>query len=182
MPSKRVEAAELNELAAAGASVQMRLDPGSLPRLAELVERDRDRQVAPTALDVVVDFDLGSEGHPRLEVAVTGGLDLRCQRCLQALAWPVRLATSLTVLEDDKQAERLTDPFDSVVMDADGLVLETIIEDEILAALPMAPVHEPEQCAEAGAPIVKQENEAGQTYRPFAALATMVGGGERKND
>ena len=186
MPSKRIEAAELKELAAAGARLEMHLGIEQLPRLADLLEVGQESEARQDLVSVDVSFAAGAEGFPQLSIAASGKLSLCCRRCLRAVAWPLRLSTRLTVLRTDEQAEQLAEPFDSIVMAADALALDAIIEDEILAALPMAPVHEPgDECAEADARIVdlKSEQEAGQTYRPFAALATMVGGGgDRKDD
>lgn len=183
MPSKRIEAAELKELAGAGARMELRLNSGDLARVAELVASDQPDQASPDALAAVVDFDTGHERFPRLRIAVAGNLNLRCQRCLRPVAWPLELTTRLTVLDDEGQAGRLAEPFDSIVMEDGALTLDAVIEDEILAALPMAPMHEAgDHCHEAGEPATDLNNETGQRYRPFAALATMVGGDEgRKN-
>ena len=129
----------------------------------------------PAGQKVVV-IEPGTEGIARLRIDVTGQLPLRCQRCLHTVVWPLRLSTRLTVVSDDREAEALTEPFDSVILEDGELRLETVVEDEILAALPMAPAHEPgEDCISAGTPIVESENETEQTYRPFASLATLVG-------
>lgn len=170
----RIEAAELGELAGAGERLEIHLGVEDLPRLAELIAgyQERDR-----ILDVIVSFDEGPEGHPRMRLAVDGDLQLRCQRCLNAVPCAVELTTQLTVVANDEQAELLTDPFDSVVMDVGVLDLATVAEDEILAALPMAPVHESEQeCVDLGAELTDLGNRTEQTYRPFESLATMVAG------
>ena len=175
----RIEAGELGELAVAGERLQMRLGVEDVPRLAKLIAGDRERG---KILDLTVDFDAGPEGHPRMRLAVDGDLQLRCQRCLQAVPCSIELTTQLTVVDDDEQAESLADPFDSVVMEAGVLDLAIVTEDEILAALPMAPVHESEQeCVELGAELTDLENRTEQTYRPFESLATMVAGGGRSD-
>jgi len=186
MPSTRIEAAELKELAAAGARLELHLGMEQLPRLAKLLEVGQVGVAGQVLESVDVSFAAGAEGFPQVTIVARGNLSLRCQRCLRAVAWPLRLTTQLTVVRADEQAEQLAEPFDSIMMAADGLALDAVIEDEILAALPMSPVHGPgDDCAVADTPIadLKSEQEAGQTYRPFAALATMVGsGGDRKDD
>jgi len=185
MPSKRIEAAELKELAAAGARLELQLGVEQLPRLADLLAAGQESAAGQALVSVDVSFATGPEGFPQLSIAASGNLSLRCQRCLRAVAWPLQLSTQLTVLRADEQAEQLAEPFDSIAMTADNLALDAVIEDEILAALPMAPVHDPgDECVTAGARIVdlKSEQEAGQTYRPFAALATLVGGDSDRQD
>lgn len=173
MPGTRIEAAKLAERAAAGERLALSIDPAELPRLSALLAEDSQA----AGLDARVQFDEGPEGFPRMRLEVAGELGLRCQRCLGAIAWPVRLETRLTVLGEDGQADRLAEPFDSVVMDSGALTLETVIEDEILAALPIAPMHRPGQaCTRVGVSPEGSEEQAGQTYRPFEALAGLVAG------
>lgn len=175
----RIEAAELGELAAAGDRLEIHLGVKDLPRLAELMASDQKRD---RILDVAVGFDEGPDGHPRMWLAVDGDLQLRCQRCLNAVPCSIALTTQLTVVANDGQAQSLTDPFDSVVMESGVLDLATVTEDEVLAALPMAPVHENEQeCVELGAELTDLENSTELTYRPFEALATMVAGDGRSD-
>ena len=185
--------AELKELAGRGARLELSLNVEDLTRLAELVVKPGDSRLAPgqladgqwvdRPLAARVRFENGSEDYPRMRITVTGSLILRCQRCLRPVEWSVDVRTRLTVLGSDAQAARLAEPFDSIVMSADGLRLAAVIEDEILAALPMAPVHEPGvDCAEAGALNVELQNKAEQTYRPFAGLATRVAGAAKDSE
>jgi uncharacterized protein len=192
MPSKRIDVAErrldiegLRELAAAGAVIEPQLDVRRFPRLAKLFSPsaetvdagiDEGSEDVWSGIEAGVGIERGTEGIARLRINVTGQLPLRCQRCLQTMVLPLQLSTRLTVVSDDREAEKLTEPFDSVILEDGELRLETVVEDEILAALPMAPAHEPgEDCVSAGAPIAESENETEQTYRPFASLATLVG-------
>lgn len=177
MLSKSIGTAELKELAAHGARLELSLNLETLTRLAELVIEPGDSHRAGGQLTARVRFDNGSEGYPRMQIAVTGSLTLRCQRCLRPVEWSLDVRSRLTVLGNDAQAKRLAEPFDSIVTGADGLRLAAVVEDEILAALPMAPLHEPGvDCVEAGAPNVELASKTEQTYRPFAGLATRVAG------
>lgn len=184
MPSKPVEivepigVSELRELAAAGAVITPHLDARRLRRLAGLLSAMPEGVDGDfSGIEVGIGFERDGEGVAGLRIDVSGSLPLRCQRCLQAVEWPLRLSTRLTVVMDDAEAEALADPFDSAILEDGELRLETVVEDEILVALPLAPVHESgENCNSAGAPIKESENETEQTYRPFASLAGMVGG------
>jgi uncharacterized protein len=183
MLSKWIGTAELKELAGQGARLELSLNVEDLTRLAEFVVKPGDGRQAPGQLAARIRFENGSEGYPRMRISVTGSLILRCQRCLRPVEWSVHVRTRLTVLGSDAQATQLAEPFDSIVMSADGLRLAAVIEDEILAALPMAPVHEPGvDCVEAGAPNVELQSKAEQTYRPFAGLATRVAGGGKDSE
>lgn len=186
MPSKCIEAAELGELAGNAAHVELRLGSEDLIRLADfLVRDDGDDERAPI-LTAAIDFGEGPEGFPCLRLTISGELKLRCQRCLRSLAWPVAMTSRLTVLQADAQAGQLAAPFDSVVTENGSLRLEIVVEDEVLAALPMAPMHGSRAArGEAGAPMenlagLNPRKQAAHTHRPFAALASMVDGGDTK--
>jgi len=180
MLSKRIEAAELDVMAADGERVAMRLGVSDLARLSELVVVESGSE--SSVLDAVLKFGAGAEGYPRIRVMVAGELTLRCQRCLKGIALPVRIDTQLTVLSEDEQADQLAEPFDCVVMESGVLVPVTVIEDEILATLPMVPLHEAGgSCARAREPSEIREKQAEQTYRPFEALAAIVGNTQEGN-
>jgi len=178
MLSKCVDPVQLGELARQGATLELRpsltdlerlsactVSPGTQPGCTESVE-----------LAVAVRFDYGPEDIPRIGLAITGQLSLRCQRCLEPLAWPVRIETCLSVLDDEEQTALIASPFDSVLAGAGGLNLVEVIEDEILAALPMAPVHEDGlQCRSAGEVENDSTENAESMQRPFADLASLAG-------
>ena len=53
------------------------------------------------------------------------------------------MEVALTAVTSEARADELADPFDSVLLDDDGgLPLRVAVEDEILAALPLAPRHD----------------------------------------
>ena len=73
------------------------------------------------------------------------------------------------------QTSQLADPFDSVVMATDGLKLSVLIEDEILSALPIAPIHGPDaHCVESGGALDESKIEAGKPNRPLSGLALLL--------
>ena len=185
MLSERVDNSRLVELARNGAGQEFRLPAADFARLSACTIRaDKDRTVkGKGAVELAADirFDIGPEGFPRVGLMITGHLSLQCQRCLEPVMWPVKIETRLTVLETDEQVTLLASPFDSVVMNADGLDLATVIEDEILAALPMVPVHQHEAaCMQARVEDSNSEIVAEPMQKPFAVLASLMA--ERKSD
>ncbi len=183
MLSERVDSARLNELARKGADSTLRLPISDLGRLSACMhssEADQDSG-EPAVLVADVKFDIGPEGFPRIGLAVTGRISLQCQRCMEAVVWPVRIDTRLAVLDSDEQTELIANPFDSVLLGSEGMHLATVIEDEVLAALPMVPVHKNElQCQQAGGKKSNLLIDAELMQRPFADLASLVG--SRKYD
>jgi uncharacterized protein len=176
MLSSRIEMSTLAELAAQNACRSMRVDPLDLPRLAQLVVDSRDDVSDGPPLTADIRFDEGPERLPRVQLTIAGRMKLECQRCLQPFEYPVEIDTVLTMLMDEDQGNQIEDPFDSILVSHDGLNIEAAIEDEILAALPIAPVHGPESdCGGSGKADVETQTDAVQMNRPFAGLASLIG-------
>jgi uncharacterized protein len=178
MLADRIDSVRLEELAVRQATQAGQLGRDQLPRLAVLLAEG----TLPD-LEAAVTFAPAEHGLARLELSLRGRLQLVCQRCLGPVDWPVELNASLTVVADDSEAALLEDPFESLVLAADGLRLEQIVEDEVLAAVPLAPRHGPEAACSGPAQVGGNGQEsADETNRPFADLAAMLKAGQRRTD
>jgi uncharacterized protein len=84
-------------------------------------------------------------GHPQLHLKVVGQINLVCQRCLGAMPFDMASESELTLAADDAAAdaiEALIDDEDADVIVADAAFdVISLIEDEALLALPLAPKH-----------------------------------------
>lgn len=90
---------------------------------------------------------------------------------------PVTLDVLLTTVRNDAEAAALEDPFDTVLLDEGELDLAQVIEDEVLAILPLAARHpETSPCGQAAL------RNVGETHRPLAGLANLLGRGDRQTD
>ena len=151
------------EFAAAGAKQQGVLPLSGFPRLRDLLASDAG-EVAFAVKGV-----LDERGRPSLRVSVQGTLQLRCQRCLEALPYVVE-ADELLVLAAS-QAEIDAAPVDPElpdrVMATSAMPVRELIEDELILALPYAPRHA--SCA--GRPMPGEQKTS-----PFAGLQGLVRG------
>ena len=115
---------------------------------------------------------LDVEGHPRLDLAVSGRLALRCQRCLSGLDWDLVIGTALLPVRagqalpgDDLE----NDEIDVIEVDGSGeFDILSLVEDEIILALPIAPRH-----MDCGMPEAAGTNGGARSQKPFAALAGL---------
>lgn len=115
----------------------------------------------------VLSAESGPDGEPFLRLTASAALVLQCQRCLDAMAWPLELDSLLALVKPGTEIpddELETEAFDTIEAMADMDVL-TLLEDEILLAVPIAPRHE--HC-ESPRPLGGAEKES-----PFAALAKL---------
>ena len=108
-----------------------------------------------------------ADRRPRLEIRADGKINLRCQRCLGPVVYPVLVASSLLVLGTDAGGETAKfDDLDAVPADPSTDVL-ALVEDEVLLAIPFSPRHAEGQCS------VVVANEPETAISPFAVLARL---------
>ena len=126
------------EFATAGATQEGKLPLSGFPRLRDQFVSDAGD--VTYALKGVRD----ARGRPSLQLKVRGSLQLRCQRCLGALAHDVDARQVLVLAgsqeEIDAEAAGVEDP-DRVVA-AKEMSVRDLVEDELILALPYAPRHE----------------------------------------
>jgi uncharacterized protein len=87
-------------------------------------------------------------GRPRLLIALTGSVEVICQRCLQPMRWELGGRTSVLLAANQRQL----DAWDSEVEEAEVILadqpldLNELLEDEFLLGLPFAPMCDDPGC------------------------------------
>lgn len=149
------------EFARSGGVLERRIALDEMPRLAD--------QLAATDgfLSVRLAGSRDGEGKSWLQVAVAGEPVLRCQRCLGGVKFGLEIFGRLQLIapgEEWPDEDLADDSIDAIPAGKELAVLE-LIEDEVLLALPIAPMHGQCDPPSAGA--------EGQEASPFAALAVL---------
>lgn len=116
----------------------------------------------------------GENGKLYLVCAVKGVLQLRCQRCLDVLAYPVSLESELELVEDEQGLTGVVDEDDLTDAIPADLKLDVLalIEDEVLLGLPMAPMHAPGDC-KANENLGQAKSGKKNAFSALAALKTQ---------
>jgi uncharacterized protein len=152
------------EFATAGATQQGILPLDGFARLRDMLAS------AAGEVSYAVEGMLDGRGRPALRVKVRGTLQLRCQRCLEALPFAVTSDEMLVLAAT--QAEIDADPADPSLPDrllaGEAMSVRNLVEDELILALPYAPRHE---ACEARAKAAGDEKVS-----PFAGLRGMLRG------
>ena len=120
-------------------------------------------------------------GRPALEIELRGSVPLECQRCLQAFAWNVAQDTTLLLARNERELAVLDESDDTheVVLAAEPLDAATLIEDEVLLALPFAPRCGQPECQERA---LSAQGPGTPRASAFAALAGLrKGAGKPKS-
>ena len=133
----------------------------SLQRLTEMLANDQ----GTLAWSVTGQCD--EQNKPLLVIEVSGELHLKCQRCLDALAFQMKMRSNLQLVgpgeawPDEGLEDDLADPIEAL----EDQSLLSLVEDEVLLALPIAPRHE--NCSLPG--YARESTNAS----PFSALAKL---------
>ena len=107
---------------------------------------------------------VNAAGRPCLAVDVTGVAVLACQRCLETVEFPLELSVELELAASEREIAEADDEVDRVLA-THAMDVASLVEDEVLLALPMAPMHE--RCEpDAG-------RRAADRATPFAALGSL---------
>ena len=121
-----------------------------------------------------VDFEVrgGHDGRhrPMLNLEVKGLLHLKCQRCLESLDFPLRIGGTLLLLANPPEVagdELDTQETDWIEPDS-ALDIASLVEDEIILALPYAPRHPEGRCSTERSGAAPRGAQA-----PFAQLAAL---------
>lgn len=112
-------------------------------------------------------------GRPAIGIRIGGELQLTCQRCLKAMPFALRVDGMVVLAKSEAEIE--AQPVDPETPDrvlaGKEMEVGTMLEDEILLAIPFAPRHE--HCSGGG--IDKGEAQAS----PFADLRGLLNRGGR---
>jgi len=137
-------------------------------RLAASVHAILDDTIA-----VELHFRAGEAGarasvHGKLSVRV----EMECQRCLEPMALTVETKLHLAFIRYPSEQEGLPEDLEALLVEGEGLDLKALVEDELILALPLVPMH-PEPCLKWQAPEEEAEEAEPEKENPFAILAQL---------
>lgn len=143
------------------------IEPSELPRLDDAV----DRCLEPVSC--VISFDRDEDRNRVLVGSCSTRVSMICQRCLESVDIQVESQFSLGLVFNDEQARQLPRRLEPVEVDESGILeLWSVMEDEVLLALPMFPMHAEGECqARQPEPEEKPGNE--KRPNPFDVLAQL---------
>ena len=154
---------DVEELASQRAVIAGFVEATSMPRLLDVVSR------MPRAIAYRIEFTRDTSGRPKMIGRVDGMLPLVCQRCLDSLDWWFDMKFESLVVADDQEGGNGRD---TVICPSGRIALEPMIEDELLLAMPNAPVH-PHGACEAPPIRAASRGSSSSEPHPFSALSAL---------
>ncbi|WP_313209779.1 YceD family protein [Stutzerimonas nitrititolerans] len=150
------------------AALEGELQLSELKRLVDPLEDDKGV--------VRARFDFGrDEQHT---VVIRSELDVEvtmiCQRCLEPVVLPIHSECVYAVVNEGANSQHLPKGYDVLEVGEDPLDLLALVEEELLLALPIVPLHDPEICQPPAGPDEPEpsENEVSRS-NPFSVLAQL---------
>lgn len=110
-----------------------------------------------------------------MHVNLDAEVSMVCQRCLEPATFHVGGEYDFAIIQEGKTVEGLPKGYDALEVGEEPLDLVSLVEDELLLALPIVPVHDPEECQHpagfAAAPEPSESEE--ERPNPFSVLAQL---------
>ena len=117
------------------------VDAHELPRVGDLLSE------GPATIAWRIEGTVDPSGRPALRIGLRGAVMLVCQRCLADFEWPIDQATEVLLARDEAELAALDADSSLEVVLAQGPTDPlTLVEDELVLALPFAPRHPDGEC------------------------------------
>ncbi|SDI83974.1 uncharacterized protein SAMN04488540_103242 [Ferrimonas sediminum] len=131
-----------------------------------------------TDAEVSVECGTDIQGIVYLKGKAVTELTLTCQRCMETFQHPIAVEFAYSPVTDDSQVEELPDAYDPVELNEHGEIrLQELVEDELLLAVPMMPMHDLADCNRPETEIVVGElppvSPEEERPNPFAVLQNL---------
>jgi uncharacterized protein len=157
---------DLYAAAEAGRVIKGRIALANLARVLPLTASGEGE------LEVALELGRDQEGTHYLAGTIQGMLELQCQRCLELMGYPLNVRFRLGLVQNLDDVQYLTDRYEPLIVTPEPALLADVISDEVLLALPIAPLHEDmDNCREVTADY--HASADGQEDNPFAVLEQL---------
>ena len=150
-------------LADEGVRLQGELAGGDMARLRVLTAPDS----RPAVVTVDLQFERSVPGVRRMHGRIHTTVEMVCQRCLNKMVMQIVALPKLTLLQPGETAH--AEDEDALPLEA-TVTLSELVEDELLLAMPMIPVHAESDCTAVAKPGAAPLPIAGHKENPFAVL------------
>jgi uncharacterized protein len=157
-------------LADQGARLSGRLSLRTMPRLRTQLLDDAGEA------EIDLSFERSPRGNlRRMRGRVVARVNVTCQRCLEPMTAEIVTATDTALIRAGDQESELAPDVDALTVATTPTPVSELVEEELLLALPMVPMHAIDECPARRYVSVTDKRK---TTHPFADLK----GGEPENE
>ena len=167
--------------------LRVEIDPFRLAKQGLILEGKLSLSTLPRLVDVLdnSDGDIGVKMHfdinkilatPTMVGHFKASLPLICERCSKVMSFDADVHCKLAIMNAEKTVEGLDEEYESwVIENSDPVLLSSVVEDELILAIPLVPKHE-HSCLPAEAWFAKgniAEEKIEKKVSPFAVLSEL---------
>lgn len=169
MQSRLPEKCDLYQLSEKGAVVSGTWPIAKMPRLLTMLGSEFG--------DAHAEMHFAKSGRNRyVKGRVTAPVEIQCQRCMNLMTMQIEAEFSLGLVETEAQIDKLPEGFEPLITEGRHF-LPDVIEDELILAIPIVPVHDSD-CSDF-MNMQKEEQKANLEVEeakpnPFAVLKDML--------
>ena len=149
------------------AKLQLQISPGSMPRLTEIVE-----EVGKVSVEL--EFFWDQQKRLRARGPVSTQITIICERCLEPMPLSLDVAVEAVIVWSEEQASQLSSELEPWMGLNELIDIHSLLEEELLLALPIMPAHEQENCKGRSSYTTLPKEEIGERRKPFAGLASLI--------
>jgi len=117
-------------------SLQGTIPVASMTRAVKLLASDEGE------LTYSLLFDADEDGCCFISGELQGKFSMRCQRCMQTMVKELKCSFKVSPVLNDEQAKALASDYEPVIVADDKLEPASLIEDELILAVPIVVMHE----------------------------------------
>ena len=175
---------DILRLAKQGCKLSGRLFIDKMPRFKQFsAAEESDSEVTNFAGDyaeIEVELDVDDQHIAFIRGYAQASIAMVCQRCLKPMRANINTSFLLGAVENEAKLERLPAQYEPLEVSEKLVSLSSIIEDELILALPLVALHKQDQCTVKLASSQQKkeereraEQEANKRSNPFSILSTL---------
>lgn len=156
------------KLADRNATLEGDIPLSALRRLSDSLEDDQG------VVHAKFDFGRDEQGSLVFQSQLDVEVKMICQRCLDLVTLPIHSECEYAVVNQGASSQHLPKGYDVLEVGEDPLDLLALVEEELLLALPIVPLHDQEVCQPPAGPDEPEpsEDEVSRS-NPFSVLAQL---------
>lgn len=141
-----------------------------------LLEADRLLEFTcdnPEAAFIDLRFGRDVQGYRYIKGGITTKINVICQRCSQPMLLVLNIKVAIGLVRTDQEAIELPKQYDPLLLSAQKMPLNALIEEEILLSIPLVPKHAVADCKIKPFELYEFEEEENKP-NPFAILKKLL--------
>lgn len=156
-------------LAKNGLKLTGQLPIADMPRLLQSLHNDGD------LVKVNISFDVDEINTPFMRGHFISTVSMICERCMKAMSVCLNVNCLLAIVTNEHEVDGLADQYEPWLLKNSGnVVLASVIEDELILALPLVPRHDKECLPDsAWTSPDKRMDKTEKKESPFTILSTL---------